>query len=220
MADYRRIVPRFWTDVRVAGDFLKGIAPMTSDQKVVFNFAITNHLACKSETGIYEISRGELSANSGVEMEKVHEILHFFNTDPHRKSLMEYDDDRHIVFIKSFPKYNWPNWLTTSLQICDAVVKDRKRPELEDHKFWREFASLNLRELVEARKGLDPTKHMKLIAEMEGLISLGRDWLPAIITPISVAQVQEKKEPKITNSAKPISIEKMKEVLVKLDFQI
>ena len=144
MADYRVLVPRFFVDER--------IYDMLPDEKIVMTYLVLGMQACGlNEVGIYTITRGEIAFGTGIEAKRIGEILNFFNRE--KKQLIEYDEEHHIVFVKSFLKHN-SLYLTTPDKFADAIRKDYKKTFDKCPKFWAEFAKINYNKIIKALEGL------------------------------------------------------------------
>ena len=153
MSEYRKITSRFWFDPKIAGDGFES-RKLTSEEKVLFMFLITGPQGCsQTETGIYEVTIGEISMGSGIDINNVNSILEFFNST--RCSLLQYDSKIHMCFVKSFFRYN-SDYLNTAEKMAKAVCKDFKKTGDKCPNFWGEFTDINIEVLEKSYKGLDP----------------------------------------------------------------
>lgn len=134
MAKYRKLVYRFWTDPRVY--------EMSPTQKLLFNYVITGPEACTivNLSGIYEIHRGALAMRLNLPVEQVEEDLQYFNRE--KPMLLEYDSKRHMLFVKSFCKYN-SHYKSSVLGLMEDFNNTfHKAPE-----FWAEFGQIYRQDL-------------------------------------------------------------------------
>jgi len=148
MADFRILIPRFYVDERVRS--------MPTDAKFLLQYLINGLPACSvTGTGIYEITRGEIAFQTDLDTARVGEILNFFNKE--RPMLAEYEEEQHIIFVKSFLKHN-SLFLDTSAKIADAITKDFKKTGEKCPKFWAEFGRKQKRLIEKVLPELDPKK--------------------------------------------------------------
>ncbi len=146
MADFRKIVPRFFSDERTYG--------MTPSQKLLMLYCVLGVWACSStESGIYDLGRGTIATGANIPMDEVEKIIDFFNKE--KPQLLEYDVENHIVFVKSFFKHNSDGYLTTPEKMAAALKKDFKVSGEKCPRFWAEFARLNHKVLKKNYQGLN-----------------------------------------------------------------
>lgn len=150
MADYRILSPRFFFDERLHG--------LSCEHKMVFSYLIQGLEACsQTETGIYNITRGQIGFGTNIDTKKVCDIIDFFNHE--RPELLQYHNDRHVVFVKSFLKYNC-DYLTTADKLINAIKKDFKRTA-NCTQFWAQFYTIYQKKLDKAAKQLKDSSSEK-----------------------------------------------------------
>jgi hypothetical protein len=183
MADYRILVPRFWTDERVRR--------MHPKYKLVFNFSITGLPCCSfTEIGIYEVNRSDIrnaietldgvnpmseedafdimgwtdeeirrkvGKKPGEPLTKEEEDrkLGFFNRE--KPELLVYNPTTHMIHVKSLFKYLVQfGWLKTPQSIADAVRKDFKRWGDKCPEYFAQFSRENRKILTKTLMQLNP----------------------------------------------------------------
>lgn len=157
MARYRKLMPHFFEDEKTA--------EMTPEQKIIVISAILGDPACKntSGTGIFEISRATIAFLSRLDLSFICDqmgrtekefnlqlkrpvqtplsdeekllIKGYFNSE--KMDLLEYDPQNHIIFIKSFFKYN-----SGYKSSAEAIKDDFERTGKKSPLFWAKFASM------------------------------------------------------------------------------
>ena len=109
MAIYRNVQLSFWTDSKVSDDF-------TPSDRYVFLYLITNPHT--SISGCYEISKRQMSAETGYSEEKITTVLKRLENE-HR--VTRYDGRSSEVLILNWGRYNW-----NSPKVAAAVRKQAK----------------------------------------------------------------------------------------------
>jgi hypothetical protein len=129
MAKFRQLQDKFWIDPRVHD--------LTPTQKLLFAYAITGPSACRAvhTSGIYELTRGAMQMHTNIDIAEIEEALKFFNQK--RPMLLEYDEEKHMVFVKSFFKYN-----TSFKSAVQNLFEDYKMTGKKSLKFWLEFSEI------------------------------------------------------------------------------
>lgn len=130
MAKYRKLIKRFWTDPRVR-ELLK---KEKFDEILILIYSITGPEACSytNLSGIYEIHRSNYENSLNLSHDRVNDALKYINQNV--ADLMEYDFERHMVFVKSFYKHNSAYKTGIGTLIEDFNETYHKAPE-----FWSEF---------------------------------------------------------------------------------
>lgn len=105
MAIYRQIYMSFWTDQKVDDCF----AP---EDKYFYLYLLTNPHT--NLCGCYELSQRQLTQETGLEMETIHQLL-----DRLQKTLnvIRYDPETHEVLLLNWHRYNW----TRSEKLVKAI---------------------------------------------------------------------------------------------------
>jgi hypothetical protein len=246
MADYRIVSPRIYSDEKVRNmrPTLVELEKMNLSQddiawlvgnarRSLFKFSINNSMSVlDTETGIYELPRGNISFYSELPLSFVEDAFGmsnerakmffrkniedltseemeikkgYFNRD--RPFLLEYDTENHMVFVKSFMKYNMNSgYLSTNEKIGDAIVKDYKKTGEKCPKLWQQFSQIYSSVIKKVIKDLDVTKpkEKRKKAILETILELG----------------QKKSEKAPDKNPNLVSAEKMKETIKGLSFQI
>lgn len=189
MADYRILIPRFFVDEKTI--------KLTSDQKIVFMFCVLGMLACsQTNTGIYEITRGEIGMQTDIDTEEVGKILDYFTTE--KSDLMEYDNEHHVVHVRSFLKHN-SEFLSTPQKVADAFRKDFRKTGEKCPRFWGEFGAKN-EKLI--------TKTLTELSDKSSNYSVNKKALTEILTLKS--KFSDKKP---SSDSKLVSAEKMQKTI-------
>lgn len=199
-------------------------------RRSLFKFSINNTDSIShTETGIYELTRGTTAFYTELPLEFIEDAFGmsndrakiFFKKDVseltpeemdikkgyfnrERPFLLEYDTENHIVFVKSFLKYNINSgYLSTNEKIGDAIVKDYKKTGDKCPRFWQEFAQIYSSIIKKVIKDLDSNKpkEKRKKAVLETVLSL-------------VDKTFDKPFEKAPDrNPQPVSIEKMKETI-------
>ena len=125
MAHYRKISVNIWRDP----DFQK----YSLEEKIVFFYLCTNPSA--TESGIYVITPGTISSESGVSFETVDHTLSNLGINNVRN--LAYDVKTHTIFIKRYRLYNGGG---APALIRKAIQREHMITSTSPH--WKEFVEL------------------------------------------------------------------------------
>lgn len=115
MAVYRGVHLSFWTDSKVSDDF-------TSDDRFFFLYLLTNPHT--SISGCYEVSKRQMSTETGLSDEKINRLLDRMENEHH---VIRYDRRSSEVLILNWGRYNW-----NSPKLAPAVRKQAKSIKNKD----------------------------------------------------------------------------------------
>jgi len=153
MAEYRILHKKFWSDPKVRD--------LTDRQRLFFIYAVTGIESCTfTNTGICEIHRSSFQNMLAWELNEIDEIINFFNYS--RPDLLEYDHKEHIVYIKSFFKYNGAYKKGISGLIKDFEESGKKVPA-----FWTDFGQRYRKELNKSFEKLTGDEQVFLVKLFE-----------------------------------------------------
>ena len=109
MARYRQIETRFWSDSKVIDD-------MKPEDRYFYLYLLTNEKS--NQVGCYEISKNQISKDTGYSIEKINNILKKFEN---KLKLIIYDKNTKEIFLKNWYKYNWLNSQKTAKCVIQGV---------------------------------------------------------------------------------------------------
>ena len=175
MAKYRKLVRDFWVDPRVR--------TMNIEQKMFFAYAITGNEACINTniSGIYEVYRGSFEQILGIDGKDLNNIIDFFNNK--LSDLLEYDVQSHMMYVKSFFKYNSHYKSNVSAIMDDFDLTFHKAP-----KFWAEFGEINRPKLSKIYPILEDEEQRKFL---DRLFELENEFPNSQIEPKSKFKLKE-----------------------------
>ena len=125
-AKYRKLHKKFWSDPRVR--------ELNDKEKLLFIYCVNGIEACSNtnSSGIYELHRSSFQNYFGWHLDDIDNILESFNRK--HSDLLEYNFENHIVYVKSFFKYNGKYKTGIDALAADFEETYRKAPD-----FWRDF---------------------------------------------------------------------------------
>lgn len=107
MAVYRNIQTTFWTDAKVADEF-------TPEDKYFYLYLFTNPHT--NLCGCYEISRKQMSWETGYSIETIDRLIERFATV---HEVIRFDQDTRELLLINWHKYNW----TSSVKFRKPLLK-------------------------------------------------------------------------------------------------
>ena len=107
MAVYRNIQTTFWTDAKVADEF-------TPEDKYFYLYLFTNPHT--NLCGCYEISRKQMSWETGYSIETIDRLIERFATV---HEVIKFDQDTRELLLTNWHKYNW----TSSVKFRKPLLK-------------------------------------------------------------------------------------------------
>lgn len=182
MAKYRKLSKRFWSDAKTRD--------LTDKQRLMMIYCITGLEACsQTSSGIYELHRSSFQNYLGYNLDEATECLKFFNEK--KSTLLEYNFKEHVVFVKSFIKYNAPYGGVRQL-IDDFEETFHKVPE-----FWAEFGQIHRKRLgkfyekISHSEKLSEEERVEQINFLDRLINL-KNEINEIPSPNPKAEIAQK----------------------------
>lgn len=110
MAVYRSVQISFWTDAKVVDDF-------TPEDKFFYLYLFTNPHT--NLCGCYEISKRQISIETGYSIESIEKLLYRFETF---HNVIKYNHTSKEILLLNWYKYNW----TTSDKFRKPLLKEIK----------------------------------------------------------------------------------------------
>lgn len=132
--DFFPITPRFFSDER--------LYRLDADYKIVYAYACFGlQSSAAGKVGIHRVGRGEIASGANVDMAKTEKIIDFF--DENLPDLMQYDKDKHVIFLPSKLKYLIRyGYITLGSSLIKAVHEDFKKYGSKAPQFWSDLTML------------------------------------------------------------------------------
>lgn len=108
MAIFRKLHVSFWSDIFISG--------LTPEQRYFYLYILTNDKTC--QCGIYEISKRQMSFDTGYSIPAIEKLIAFFTA----KGKIKYDERTNEMAVKNWLKYND----STSPKVKACVSKELK----------------------------------------------------------------------------------------------
>lgn len=161
---FAKFYVRLWSDPKVLElDFF---------EERFFISSFTNLYSIKVITGIYEISRSQYTGTLGFSDQRlkmlskydisiskkveayniINDIIKSFNEN--HNSILEYDTQNHMLFIKNYFKFQYRTIGNVSVAIR-MILNEFSDYFLKAERFWLEFGKKNISELKELESKLD-----------------------------------------------------------------
>lgn len=116
MAIYRYVHVSFWEDTKVQDD-------MTPEDRYFMLYLLTNPHS--SQTGVFEISKRQMSNEVGYTVETIEKLLDKFENE---LKIIKYDNKTKELIILNWYKYNW----TSSIKVKKCIENEMKKIKSKD----------------------------------------------------------------------------------------